>query len=148
MGLDMYLNAKRYLWSFPEDGPDATTAKAIAELLGVAGARIKQIEVEAMYWRKANAIHKWFVDNVQDGTDDCDEYEVSRDQLQKLLDLIIAVIDSKDASKLSPATGFFFGSTAVDERYWEDLARTKNELADLLANPKFKNWDFYYDSSW
>ena len=22
-------------------------------------------------WRKANAIHKWFVDNVQDGVDDC-----------------------------------------------------------------------------
>ena len=40
---------------------------------------------EAGYWRKANAIHKWFVDNVQDGEDDCEYYEVSKKQLEQLL---------------------------------------------------------------
>lgn len=41
---------------------------------------------ELAYWRKANQIHKWFVDNVQNGTDDCGEYLVSKEQIQKLLD--------------------------------------------------------------
>jgi hypothetical protein len=37
------------------------------------------------YWRKANAIHKWFVDTVQDGVDDCGSYEVSKNDLEQLL---------------------------------------------------------------
>ena len=148
MGLDMYLNAKRYLWNFPEDGPDAQTAKAIAEQMGLPNTRIKQIEAEAMYWRKANAIHKWFVDNVQGGTDDCGEYEASREQLQELLDLITEVIDKKNPSKLPPTSGFFFGSTAVDDWYWTDLQETKDRLTELLEGDQFKGWDFSYHSSW
>lgn len=144
----MYLTAKRYLWSFPEDGPDATLAKQAAQLIGVSKHRVKQIEVEAIYWRKSNAVHQWFVDNVQDGKDDCGEYEVSREQLQALLDLIIKVIDSKDATNLPPTSGFFFGSTAVDEWYWDDLKTTKGQLTELLADPIFKQFDFYYHSSW
>jgi hypothetical protein len=148
MGLDMYLNAKKYLFSYPEDGPDAQTAKAIAEQMGLPNARIKQIEAEAMYWRKANAIHKWFVDNVQGGTDDCGEYEASREQLQELLDLITEVIDKKDASKLPPTSGFFFGSTNIDKYYWTDLQETKDRLTELLEGDQFKGWDFSYHSSW
>ena len=148
MGLDMYLNAKKYLFSYPEDGTDAQTAKAIAEQMGLPDVRVKQIEAEAMYWRKANAIHQWFVDNVQGGTDDCGEYEASREQLQELLDLITEVIDSKDASKLPPASGFFFGSTKVDDWYWTDLQETKDRLTVLLEGDQFKGWDFSYHSSW
>lgn len=40
---------------------------------------------EVGYWRKANAIHKWFVDNVQNGEDDCDDYSVSKELLEELL---------------------------------------------------------------
>ena len=39
------------------------------------------------YWRKANQIHHWFVENVQDGEDDCGDYEVSVEQLKYLLDI-------------------------------------------------------------
>jgi hypothetical protein len=148
MGLDMYLTAKRYLWSFRGDGPDATIALAIAEVLGLPGKQTRQIEMEVMYWRKSNAIHQWFVDNVQSGTDDCGEYAVSREQLQELLDLIQAVIKSRDASLLPPSAGFFFGSTEVDDWYWNDLRDTQDQLGGLLNDPAFKGWDFYYHSSW
>ena len=37
------------------------------------------------YWRKANAIHKWFVDNVQNGIDDCCYHEVTKENIQELL---------------------------------------------------------------
>lgn len=48
-------------------------------------------------WRKANQIHNWFVENVQDGKDDCGCYEVTKGQLEELLDTCIKV---KAASKL------------------------------------------------
>lgn len=56
---------------------------------------------EVGYWRKANAIHKWFVDNVQNGEDNCNIYEVSRDQLEELLKICKRV---KKHSKLVPGS--------------------------------------------
>jgi len=55
------------------------------------------IEQEVASWRKANAIHKWFVDNVQDGEDDCGIYEVTKGQLEELLDICKKV---KEASQM------------------------------------------------
>lgn len=47
----------------------------------------KSIIEEVGYWRKANAVHKWFVDNIQGGNDDCGYYEVSSGQLKELLNI-------------------------------------------------------------
>lgn len=55
------------------------------------------IAEEIGYWRKANAIHKWFVDNVQDGEDDCGYYEVNKEQLEELLNICKLI---KDKCKL------------------------------------------------
>ncbi|MBE5820425.1 MAG: hypothetical protein E7310_06415 [Clostridiales bacterium] len=44
------------------------------------------------YWRKANQIHRWFVDNVQDGEDDCDYYYVSKDKLIELKELCEEIV--------------------------------------------------------
>lgn len=39
------------------------------------------------YWRKANQIHNWFVEHVQDGEDDCCyHHEVTKEILEELLD--------------------------------------------------------------
>ncbi len=58
--------------------------------------RIASIEEESMYWRKANHIHAWFVDNVQDGNDDCKEYFVACDQLRELFAVCETVIQSSN----------------------------------------------------
>lgn len=40
------------------------------------------------YWRKANQIHNWFVQNVQDGVDDCEyHHEVTKEKLEQLREL-------------------------------------------------------------
>ena len=39
------------------------------------------------YFRKHNQIHKWFVDNVQDGVDDCGRYVVTVQQIETLRDI-------------------------------------------------------------
>lgn len=50
----------------------------------------------AIYWRKANAIHNWFVANVQGGVDDCGDYDVEVSDLVKLHDACKAVLDSTE----------------------------------------------------
>ena len=44
------------------------------------------------YWRKANAVHKWFVDNVQDGRDDGEEYELDFRQLEELKEICLDIL--------------------------------------------------------
>ncbi len=145
MGLDMYLNAKRFLWHNEEE-----LAGKVSEVFPELGtARVKEITAELFYWRKANAIHKWFVDNVQDGVDECQESWLERKHLEALLAVIDEVLaDRKKAMELlPPQSGFFFGSKDVDDWYWEDLARTKAGIEDILSK-EWTGWDFYYRASW
>lgn len=47
------------------------------------------------YWRKANQIHDWFVNHVQDGEDDCHYHnEVTKEILEELLDTCETVLAS------------------------------------------------------
>jgi hypothetical protein len=42
------------------------------------------VETVVAYWRKANAIHKWLVDAVQNGEDDCREADIDIDTIREL----------------------------------------------------------------
>jgi hypothetical protein len=153
MGLDMYLTAKRYLWR----DKDADIAKKVNDLIEVdadleqeftgSSLRVKGIEVSAMYWRKANAIHGWFVENVQNGEDNCREHYVSREQLEELIAECVSVLTSRNSNKLPPKEGFFFGSKEVDEYYWQDLEDTVKGLERALTLSE-NQYEFYYSSSW
>mgnify|MGYP003345758458 CR=1 FL=1 len=61
MGLDMYLRATKSLYR----SDDFETVEKIKDLTG-SSLIPRHIVFDAMYWRKSNAIHKWFVDNVQE----------------------------------------------------------------------------------
>lgn len=145
MGLDMYLNAKRFFWNDEADLTE-TIAKLFPELQD--GKQVREIVVEAIYWRKVNSIHNWFVENVQGGTDDCGSYEVTLDQLIKLRDLILEVLKTRDSSKLPPKPGFFFGSTDIDEYYFDDLEYTLSSINRVLEDFNNGSWTFFYESSW
>lgn len=104
---------------------------------------------EVMYWRKANAIHKWFVDTVQGGFDVCEPHAVTVGELLELKNVCALVLENHDlADELLPTeSGFFFGSTEYDDWYFENLARTVNQLDDLLAEAS-EDEVFVYRSSW
>jgi len=89
MGLDMYLVRKKYIGAKYEHRQ--VKGKVEIEIAGkklpIEFDKISYIEEDVGYWRKANAIHKWFVDNVQDGNDDCREYYVDIDKLEELLNI-------------------------------------------------------------
>lgn len=107
---------------------------------------------EVMYWRKTNAIHRWFVENVQGGDDDCKPHIVEVEQLEELLDVVTKVISSPElAPRLLPTmNGFFFGSQEYDDRYWEDLTETIKILEKILTDPAIRefNYEFIYKSDW
>lgn len=141
MGLDMYLEARKYV-----DGEEDS------ERLEVHGMRVKTLVYEAMYWRKANAIHRWFVENIQDNKDDCGYYYVSREQLKELLTACQKVLTYPTmAQELLPTRdGFFFGSTDYDVDYLDDLKQTAEGLTKILDwyTDDDWSWVFYYHSSW
>lgn len=56
----------------------------------------KSIFTEVAYWRKANQIHNWFVNNIQDGTDDCGSYEVTKADIIILLALCKTVKNNSE----------------------------------------------------
>lgn len=126
---------------------------------------------EIMYWRKANAIHNWFVENVQNGVDDCGYYEVSIDQLYDLMDRcgkILVTIPKLEtilvseeynyvfptkaiekAQEVLPTTsGFFFGDTDYNYFYFQEILDTYNVLKELAENFDSEKYYYYYHSSW
>ena len=69
MGLDMYLHRSNKVIC-PHCGK---------EIVGVGESE------EVAYWRKANAIHKWFEDHCANGElENCKSYFVTKDQLVEL----------------------------------------------------------------
>ena len=162
MGLDMYLTAKRYMSDWVDAG-DAEKQTAIQmlfpELSGLQGhfgdgSPVKEVRIEAGYWRKANAIHDWFVKNVQNGEDECQPHYVSREDLAELKTLCERAIAARgrdfeeETSEdiLPTASGFFFGGTEYNDWYYDNLADTIMIVDRCLALPDA--WEFEYYSSW
>lgn len=150
MGLDMYLTAERYLGFRDKLAEKVKANLTFSGLPEIEHMEIKRLVYEAIYWRKANAIHKWFVDNVQEGKDDCGRYYVSKENLIVLRDLCKRVLADKDnaAELLPPESGFFFGGTEIDQSYFDDINHTIESIEKLLAMPFIDDLSFEYHSSW
>jgi hypothetical protein len=179
MGLDMYLHATKHVSGLVLTKPDGPIDEQYKDplfdpLKGLIGdipcsgfAPSMTLEVKVAYWRKANQIHRWFVTNVQEGVDECQQAYVDRGHLEELRDLCQKILDESDKAKqralieadLPPQGGFFFGSTDVDddeglEDYLQDLTDTVEQLTAALDSETIKasegifGWTFYYQSSW
>ena len=106
---------------------------------------------EVGYWRKANQIHNWFVESIQNGVDDCDYHrEVTKEDLEELLDICHEILCNPDVAedRLPTQGGFFFGSTNYDEYYIEDIKETMDIITKVLETTDFDVEMIYYRSSW
>lgn len=149
MGLDMYLTKEEYV-TYLEKGTEGNYKTVTDAVISVTrtysdGSKdtvdIKtgawesglSLNIPIGYWRKANAIHNWFVQYCGDGEDDCRPIELCGDSLIKLRNLCQTVLDNpKKAADLLPTRGgFFFGSTEYDKCYFDDLKDTINMLKDI-----------------
>jgi len=151
MGLDMYLRLRHstgYGKSFETfDNAYGSDWKCTTKIYDV------------IEWRKANAIHKWFVDHVQGGKDDCGRYPVTVENLHKLRADCMAALtyynegDPEGAAAYLPtASGFFFGCTDYDEYYADDLRTTIqvcSKLIKTIESPDRRDFlSVEYESSW
>lgn len=143
MGLDMYLYRKSYVrnWSHmsPEELHQITVKKNKKTHPWINPKNISGITELVGQWRKANAIHDWFVNHVQNGEDDCREYDVELSQLQELYDTCVLVRDNtklvdgqiKNGYSCKEVDGKFVeipimepGKTVADKSVAEDLLPT------------------------
>lgn len=82
---------------------------------------------EVGYWRKANEIHAWFVNHMQDGEDDCCYHdEVTKEDLEELRDTCIEVLE-KSVMMLGQVKN---GATLIDGEWVDNL-----EPGKVIINP-------------
>lgn len=84
MGLDVYIDKNKTV----EHGKNERTVK------------IKEV----LYLRKANQIHKYFVDNFADGVDDCKEIGIEIEDIKKLNDICKRIVKE---SKLKDGWAYY-----------------------------------------
>jgi len=94
----MYLNKKTYVkrWDHQSENERHSVAVKRGGVIrsDVKEERISYVVEEVAYWRKANAIHQWFVDHCADGLDNCGEMYVKEETLKELLDACKIVVGS------------------------------------------------------
>tara|TARA_R100001086_G_scaffold198857_1_gene115157 strand:- start:10108 stop:10689 length:582 start_codon:yes stop_codon:yes gene_type:complete len=137
MGLDMYLTRKVYVktWDFtPEESRYKMTIKRGGKKIDhINPDNISYIHLDAAYWRKANHIHNWFVENVQNGQDDCDEYYVPNEKLVELFNLCKTILDSVKTEEGKIHTGTSYSGGEKTEHYKDGKVVTK-ESAELCES--------------
>lgn len=83
---------------------------------------------EVGYWRKANAIHRFFVDAVQDGEDDCGWHnEVTPEVLKDLRDRCKRIIESTVVTNPNIVKGMHFDFSSES---WQEVM----EDSEVTAN--------------
>jgi hypothetical protein len=114
------------------------------------------------YWRKANAIHNFFVQETQGGDDECQVSIIPKEVLEDLLDRCKRVLklkkiylndgiikDGVGVEEILPTkSGFFFGGTEFDEWYFQDIADTKKLITKVLKDTDFDTQVICYRASW
>lgn len=154
MGLDHGISSKQYI------GAQWEHRKVVGEInlteyedkkpIEIDLKRISQIEYAEITWRKANHFHIWFVENVQNGEDECRDHYLDEEKIKELQDLCKTIlVDHSKAEELLPTkSGFFFGGTDYDEWYFKSLKRAVAEIDQMLERRKNLCVDYYYWSSW
>jgi hypothetical protein len=166
MGLDMYLNVTERISSHDYERTNGivnyTESPRYNTVVEAVGMKVKDniaasvsVEYTAIYWRKANQIHNWFVNTLGGGVDECQVIPVTRENLVALHNRCGVLLDTKSTELamelLPPAAGFFFGSTAIDEWYWQDIEETHKQLSELLdeiTEERQWNYEIEYQASW
>ena len=108
MGLDMYLTKRVYVknWDYMSKNEKHQITVKGPRASRVDPKEISCIIMEVGYWRKANQIHNWFVENVQGGVDDCKEYYVECSQLEELLNTCKKVLENTKLVKGKVTNGW------------------------------------------
>lgn len=177
MGLDMYLYRKTYVQSFDAEKKDIVTQVKVVDKqkkYGINPDKVVYITEEVGYWRKANAIHNFFITQTRK-EDNCEPIRIPIGILRNLYERCKAILkdntqekeeiyqdlkgnekvrtvkvlkdDTKAKELLPTCEGFFFGPTSYGEWYVDDLERTI-EILEPLINSEDGWSEIIYEASW
>jgi len=150
MGLDMYLYAEKFV-SNAEYLKEQDKFNNVIKVLDadVFAKDHAIVDIEVAYWRKANAIHGWFIQYAEE--DDCTPIYLRREQVAELLSICKQLLVDRNPDEaqefLPPTEGFFFGSYEINDWYWQDVEDTARMLDEILTNVP-EDWSFRYQASW
>jgi hypothetical protein len=169
MGLDMYLEkrvfVKNYDYMSDNQKNFISIKKGGEDRKDINVNKITYIIEELGYWRKANAIHNFFIGRCAEGEDDCKQIEIGKEFLEDLLDRCKKIVkeskllkendegvkfieDNSIAKELLPtAEGYFFGSQNYDEDYLNDIKMTIPIIEEAIKASENGD-DIYYQASW
>ena len=133
MGLDMYLSKKTYVknWKHnpPEDKISITVKRGGKKHPTIDPSKITYIQEEVGYWRKANQIHNWFVQNVQEGVDECQEAYVDPEKLRELYQTCLSIRENCKLEKGKVQAGYTFNDKG--EKIYDYVD------GEVMTNPEF-----------
>ena len=141
MGLDMYAYKRTYVGNkyANEDQmvklvlPKETGSSLRGGIELIEDKKISEITEMIAYWRKANAIHAWFVNNIQDGVDDCRDARFTVDDMQTLVDLCKLVLATAKTKQGKVVNGQILKDGKWENQYEDGLeVANPEEVAELL----------------
>lgn len=168
MGLDMYLYLKQEeykgIYISEPDDTDLTLdypagmekIEETMKKMGDSKSVTRDTLYKVGYWRKANAIHQWFVDNCAGGEDDCRPVHCELEALETLLAncKLVKRVPQMAEEVLPTQGGFFFGNTEYDDYYYQNIDDTIEILENVIefiknavANKDYR-WSVVYEASW
>ena len=107
-------------------------------------------ENQVAYWRKFNALHRWFVIHVQDGVDECQKSrDLTKDDISNIL-YVLKEIEKNPltAPEMLPTSdGFFFGDTEYGSWFMRDVVDSIPVFERMLEQIEYGN-KLHYHSSW
>jgi len=164
MGLDMYLYERTWCPRSYQLGKKIKKTNFTTNVYDLDGTTEKKkfndvayIYCRKGYWRKANAIHQFFLDKrkLDLSIDECngEDIYITRadiEELQSICEQLLSLKGNKfkeKAKELLPVSqGFFWGSYEYDKWYRQDLKDTLKIIKGLnLDDPRV---DVIYNANW
>ena len=99
---------------------------------------------ELAYWRKANAVHRWFNNQKEGGLEDCERMEVSKEMLNDLKQVCDGIIEK--LKQEVPSLETFFNDNEWIEKNWEAW-RPSLELTKHCAEVLPTQSGFFFGST-
>lgn len=112
---------------------------------------------------KVNHIFNWFINNVMNGNIDKTFYEVTKMQLEDLLNVCNKVTNgfikngdeyvvnediAKDVLPILENKGYFFGTDIYGTIYAKQVIEVANAVKKILATTDFEKETVYFNASW
>lgn len=98
------------------------------------------------YFRKHHSIHKWFVNNIQNGVDDCGRYEIQLKDIENLKELCEEILSHVTKEKREPK--FYTDFNGVQHEVWQLDNYIVDEEGKNIIDEKLPSYDMDYSDDY